>query len=163
MYKINITINENKETNLPSGILWGNQTNKDLYSQSSKTTYYTISWNIEIARQGLNITNHYEIWQTHLWQCCRDVSWISERCDDYNIASCGLESFFVVRCLKNNPIESMNSLPPKILVTRPLTTCIHRAALCPVTHSQTTPSAPSHPLRYPRTGVGPTHLCLLAD
>ena len=30
-------------------------------------------------------------------------------------------------------------------------------------HSQTTPSAPSHPLRYPRTGVGPTHLCLLAD
>ena len=26
MYKINITINENKETNLPSGILWGNQT-----------------------------------------------------------------------------------------------------------------------------------------
>ena len=50
MYKINITINENKETNLPSGVLWGNQTNKDLYSQSSKTTYYTISWNIEIAR-----------------------------------------------------------------------------------------------------------------
>ena len=41
---------QNKETNLPSGILWGNQTNKDLYSQSSKTTYYTISWNIEIAR-----------------------------------------------------------------------------------------------------------------
>ena len=50
MYKINITINENKEPNLPSGIVWGNQTNKDLYSQSSKTTYYTISWNIEITR-----------------------------------------------------------------------------------------------------------------
>ena len=30
-------------------------------------------------------------------------------------------------------------------------------------HSQTTPSAPSHPLRHPRTGVDPTHLCLLAD
>ena len=30
-------------------------------------------------------------------------------------------------------------------------------------HSQTTPSAPSHPLRHPRTGVSPTHLCLLAD
>ena len=41
--------------------------------------------------------------------------------------------FFVVRCLKNNRIESMNSLPPKILVTRLLTTCIHRAALCPAT------------------------------
>ena len=25
------------------------QTNKDFYSQSSKKTYYTISWNIEIA------------------------------------------------------------------------------------------------------------------
>ena len=36
--------------------------------------------------------------------------------------------FFVVRCLKNNPIEPMNSLPPQILVTRLLTTCIHRAA-----------------------------------
>ena len=30
-------------------------------------------------------------------------------------------------------------------------------------HSQTTPSAPSHPLRHPRTGVVPTHLWLLAD
>ena len=30
-------------------------------------------------------------------------------------------------------------------------------------HSQTTPSAPSHPLRHPRSGVGPTHLWLLAD
>ena len=30
-------------------------------------------------------------------------------------------------------------------------------------HSQTTPSAPGHPLRHPRTGVGPTHLCLLAE
>ena len=30
-------------------------------------------------------------------------------------------------------------------------------------HSQTTPSAPSHPLRHPRTGVGPTHLWLLVD
>ena len=30
-------------------------------------------------------------------------------------------------------------------------------------HSQTTPSAPSHPLRHPRTGVGPTYLWLLAD
>ena len=39
--------------------------------------------------------------------------------------------FFMVRCLKNNPFESMNSLPPQILVTRLLTTCIHRAALCP--------------------------------
>ena len=32
-----------------------------------------------------------------------------------------------------------------------------------VRHSQTTPSAPSHPLRHPRSGVGPTHLWLLAD
>ena len=71
------------------------QTNKDFYSESSKTTYYTISWNIEIARQGLNITNLSEIRQTHQWQCCRDVSWISERCDDYNIASCGFERVFV--------------------------------------------------------------------
>ena len=30
-------------------------------------------------------------------------------------------------------------------------------------HSQTTPSASSHPLQQPRTGVGPTHLWLLAD
>ena len=33
--------------------------------------------------------------------------------------------------------------------------CVH--------HSQTTPSAPSHPLRHPRTGVAPTHLWLLTD
>ena len=69
------------------------QTNKDFYSQSSKTTYHMISWNIEIAREGLNITNRSEIWQTYLWQCCRDVSWISEWCDDYYMASCGFESF----------------------------------------------------------------------
>ena len=30
-------------------------------------------------------------------------------------------------------------------------------------HIQTTQSAPSHPLRHPRAGVSPTHLCLLAD
>ena len=34
---------------------------------------------------------------------------------------------------------------------------------CVASHSQTTQSAPSHPLRHPRTGVSPTHLCLLAD
>ena len=32
-----------------------------------------------------------------------------------------------------------------------------------VIHSQTTSPVPSYPLRHPRTGVGPTHLWLLAD
>ena len=41
MYRINITINENKENNILSRILWGNQTNKQ--SAYPITTQYLLS------------------------------------------------------------------------------------------------------------------------
>ena len=49
--------------------------------------------------RDLNITNRSEIWQAHLWQYCRDVSWISEQCNNYDIASCVSR----VRCLTCHP------------------------------------------------------------
>ena len=78
----------------------------------------------------LNITNHSEIWQIHLWQCCRDVSWISERCNDYTIASCGFARVFCGKMsYKITRLNPLTHCPPsQILVTRLLTTCIHMAA-----------------------------------
>ena len=65
------------------------------------------TWFREISKsqdRGLNITNRSEIWQAYLWQYCRDVSWISERCDDYDIALrfrdmifCGKTSYKITR------------------------------------------------------------------
>ena len=130
MYRINITINENKETNILSGIfretkrISNNNAIILLLSRFLTAVFKTFilkvvrrftTWFHEISKsqdRGLNITNRSEIWQAHLWQYCRDVSWISERCNDYDIASCGFESkaSYKIHC---NTIESMNPLPPK--------------------------------------------------
>ena len=75
------------------------------------------TWFREISKsqeRGLNITNRSEIWQAYLWQYCRDVSWISERCDDYDIASCGFQTSYKITRL--NP---WTHCPPNFSNTTP--------------------------------------------